>query len=305
MTFLSLALDLLLEQLRPLRSGNRLYGGFARYVNRLARNFNAGRYGDGVVSWLLAVLPLMLITVIISLLLRHAGEAFALIWSVGVLYFALGFRHFSYFYTDILQTLQRGDLARARDLIGEWRGCSAAELDESEIARVAIELGLVYSHRHVFGVMTWFIVLGPAGAIGYRLSALLAVRWGSVRDDDSRIFGQFALRAHEVIDWVPARLTALGFAVAGDFMGAIECWRADAAAWPESNRGVVLAAGAGALGVRLGGVLRREGGIEDRPPLGDGDEAGLDYMHAAIGLIWRALVLWMFLILLATVASWF
>jgi len=67
----------------------------------------------------------------------------------------------------------------------------------------------------------------------------------------------------------------------------------------------VLAAGAGALGVRLGGVLRREGGIEDRPPLGDGDEAGLDYMHAAIGLIWRALVLWMFLILLATVASWF
>jgi len=305
MTFLSLAFALLLEQLRPLRSGNRIYGGFARYVTRLARNFNAGRYGDGVVSWLLAVLPLMLATVMISLLLQRAGGVFALAWNVGVLYLALGFRHFSYFYTDILQALQRGDLARARDLVGEWRGRSAAELDESEIARVAIELGLVYSHRHVFGVIAWFIVLGPAGAIGYRLAALLATRWRGARDGDARTFGRFALRAQEIIDWVPARLTALGFAAAGDFMGAIECWRERAAAWPESNRGVVLAAGAGALGVRLGGVLRREGGIEDRPLLGDGDEAGVDYMQAAVGLIWRALVLWMFLILLATVASWF
>jgi cobalamin biosynthesis protein CobD/CbiB len=305
MTFISITFALLLEQLRPLRSGNRLYGGFARYVTRLARNFNAGRYGDGVVSWLLAVLPLMLGTVIVSWLLHRAGGAFALAWNVGVLYLALGFRHFSYFYTDIEQALQRGDLIHARELIGEWRGRSAAELDESEIARVAIELGLVYSHRHVFGVIAWFIVLGPAGAIGYRLAALLAARWGGARDGDSRAFGQFALRAYEIIDWIPARLTALGFVIAGDFMGAVECWRNQAAAWPEPNRGVVLAAGAGALGVRLGGVLRRNGGIEDRPSLGDGDEAGLDYMQAAIGLIWRALVLWMFLILLVTIASWF
>jgi len=274
-------------------------------VTRIARNFNAGHPRDGMVSWLLAVLPLMLVTVVVSLLLQHAGAMFALAWNAGVLYLALGFRHFSYFYTDITQALERGDLARARDLVGEWRGRPAAELDESEVARVAIELGLVYSHRHVFGVVAWFIVLGPAGAIGYRLAALLAVRWGGARDGDTRAFGQFARRAYEIIDWVPARLTALGFAAAGDFMGAVECWRARAAAWPEPNRGVVLAAGAGALGVRLGGVLRREGGIEDRPLLGDGDEAGLDYMQAAIGLIWRALVLWMFLILLATIARWF
>jgi cobalamin biosynthesis protein CobD/CbiB len=282
-----------------------LYGEFGRYVNRLARSFNAGRYNDGVMSWLLAILPLTLVTVIVSVLLQRAGAVFMIAWNVGVLYLALGFRHFSYFYTDIVRALQNDELVRARELIGEWRGRPARELDESEIARVAIELGLVYSHRHVFGVIAWFIVLGPVGAIGYRLAALLAARWGGARDEDLRTFGQFALRAYEIIDWIPARLTALGFAAAGDFMGAIECWRARAAAWPESNRGVVLAAGAGALGIKLGGVLHREGGIEDRPLLGDGDEADLNYMHAAIGLIWRALVLWMFLILLVTVASWF
>jgi cobalamin biosynthesis protein CobD/CbiB len=192
-------------------------------------------------------------------------------------------------------------------LVGEWRGRSGTELQSGEIARVAIELGLVYSQRHVFGVIAWFIVLGPAGAIGYRLAALLAVRWGRGLDDRDVAsgFGQFARRAYEIIDWIPARLSAISFAAAGNFMGAVECWRERSSAWPDPNQGVLLAAGAGALGVKLGGVLHRQGGIEDRPLLGDGDEADLDYMHSAIGLIWRALVLWMFLILFGTLANLF
>ena len=102
-----------------------------------------------------------------------------------------------------------------------------------------------------------------------------------------------------------SRLTAAGFAVAGDVMGAVECWREQAVSWRPPSKGILLAAAAGALGVRLGGVLHQERGIEYRPPLGDGDDADVDYMQAAVGLIWRALVLWLFLIALATIASWF
>ena len=91
----------------------------------------------------------------------------------------------------------------------------------------------------------------------------------------------------------------------GDFTGAIECWREQAALWRLRSHGILLAAAAGALGVKLGGVLHEEGGIVYRPQLGDGDDADVDYMQAAVGLIWRALVLWLFLILLATIASWF
>jgi len=305
MTLISLVAALLLEQWRPLRTGNRLYVAFARYVNRLARNFDAGHYRDGVISWLLAVVPVTLATLIVYLVSRHTSGLLALAWNVVVLYLALGFRQFSHFYTDVMVALRGNDLARAREVLSTWRGESAQELTASEIARVAIELGLMRSHRHVFGVMAWFVVLGPVGAIGYRLAALLNDRWGAARDEETGAFGLFAARAFEVIDWVPVRLTAVGFAVAGDFMGSVECWREQAAAWRSYAQGIIFAAAAGALGVKLGGVLHQDSGIEYRPQLGDGDEADVDYMQAAVGLIWRALVLWLFLILLATIASWF
>ena len=96
-----------------------------------------------------------------------------------MLYLALGFRQFSHFYNAVMQAL-RAQICHAHAKRDWWRGESARELSASEAARVALELGLVGSHRHVFGVMAWFAVLGPVGAIGYRLAALLNDRWGSV-----------------------------------------------------------------------------------------------------------------------------
>ncbi len=305
MTFLSLVVALLVEQWRPLRTGNIIFVWFTRYITTVARNLKAGRYRDGAAAWLLVVAPVALIAGVGYVLLRHLNPFAALAWNVGVLYLALGFRQFSHFFTDILQALQRGDLPKAREFVALWRGKSAQELQPGEVARVTIELGLVGSHRHVFGVMMWFAAFGPAGAIAYRIAAMLNDRWSERDDEKQGSFGQFAVRAFAIMDWVPVRLTALAFAVAGDFMGAVECWREQAQRWRPPSHGLVLAAAAGALGVRLGGELHEYGTLEYRPELGTGDEADTDYMQAAIGLMWRALVLWLFLIALTTIASWF
>ena len=197
MTFLALVGALLLEQWRPLRAGNRLYLAFARYVNRIAHNFNAGQYRDGVNSWLLAVIPVMLVTLIVYSIARHVNGFLvlaSLAWNIAVLYLALGFRQFSHFYNDIMLALTAGDLARAREILGRWRGEATRELPAGEIARMAIEQGLIRSHRHVFGVMAWFVVLGPVGAIGYRLAALLGDRWGAAQEGEAAAFGLFARR---------------------------------------------------------------------------------------------------------------
>jgi adenosylcobinamide-phosphate synthase len=120
----------------------------------------------------------------------------------------------------------------------------------------------------------------------------------------SDAFARFATRAFEIIDWVPARLTALSFAAAGNFQDAVDCWRSQANAWADEAQGIILASGAGALGVKLGGELHEYGRVRYRPDLGTGEEADADFLTSAVGLIWRAMVVWMLLLLVVTVAYW-
>ena len=106
------------------------------------------------------------------------------------------------------------------------------------------------------------------------------------------------------MDWVPLRLSAISFAVVGDFEDAVYCWRSQASAWAQQGIGIVLASGAGALGVKLGEPLNYGGNIEFRPELGLGDDADADYLDSAVSLVWRTVVLWLVLLLLLTLAGW-
>jgi adenosylcobinamide-phosphate synthase len=122
-------------------------------------------------------------------------------------------------------------------------------------------------------------------------------------------FGKPARALLALLDWVPARLTALSFAVVGDFEDAAYCWRIQAKTWPTTEGGepigTVLASGAGALGLQIGGPLQQlVGEPYYRPDLGIGDAVQSDVLPSAVGLVWRALVLWLLLILLITLANW-
>ena len=311
MKFLALACALLLEQAWPLRRGNPLYAAFERYADYLERQFNGLQASHGAIAWLVAVLPLALLTLAGYAALREASVLLAMAWSVAVLYVAMGFRRFSHCFTEIAQALRatkqvplggEQNINLARDVLGRWRGVPADELNATEISRVAIELGLLQAHRYVLGPIFWFVVLGPAGALVYRAADLLADRWGKQLQPEQRAFAQFAERAFFWIDWLPARITAASFSIAGNFEDAAYCWRTQAASWGRGAEGVVLASGAGALGVKLGGVLREEGMLNQRPELGIGDEVNVEDLRGVVGLIWRALVLWLVLLLIVSLA---
>lgn len=302
MTFLSLVAALLLEQVRPLRQTNRAYLLFTRYAMGIERHFNGGQYRNGVIGWLLVVLPVVLVTVAAYLLLARVSPWLGWLWNVAVLYLTMGFRQFSHYFTDIMEALREGRLDVARDYLGRWRGESAAEFSANEIARVAIELGLISSHRKVFGTIACFIALGPAGAVLYRMAAMLGEKWGLRSDPEFGPFGRFADRFFFWLDWLPSRFTAASFAIVGNFEDAVYCWRTQALSWAMPTHGILLASGGGAIGVRLGDTLHQYGTLQFRPEMGTGDEADVDYMQSAVGLIWRALVLWVFVLLLVSVA---
>ncbi len=305
MTLISLVLVFLIEQLRPLPPANPVHSLLSGYTKNVAGQFNAGERRQGVFAWLVAVLPWVLGVLLVHSLLDSASDVLTLAFNVVVLYFLVGFRQFASRFNAILEALRNEDTDAARQELAGWRDQSAEELESGEIAKLAIENGLIGVHRHIFGVMFWFVVLpGPSGAVLYFLSAMLVDGWGVRSGEDYIEFGGFARKAFEVLDWIPARLTAITFAIVGNFEDALYCWRTQSNAWGDAGQGAVLAAGAGALGVRLGDAIHQDGTVVFRPELGLGDQADVNYMASAMNLAWRSVLIWLFLIALVTLAVW-
>lgn len=304
MSLLSLIAVFLIEQLQPLNYRRFVAQPLEIWADFIESRFNAGVYRYGVFAWCLAVLlPVLMVGAVYGLLYSLNP---ILVWglNVGVLYLTMGFRQFSHYYTDIQLALRLGDLERARHLLSEWQGRSAYGLGAEAIARLSIEGALGASHRHVFGVLLWFVILpGPCGALLYRLSAVIAERWVAKNSRENNDFSIFPVQVFGMIDWLPLRATASAFAIVGDFEDAVYCWRTQPQQWPDRDLGIVLASGAGALGVQLGSPVADGVEVSDRAELGLGDPADVDFMQSAVGLVWRATVLWMLLLFLLGLAS--
>src|SRR6266545_4396279 len=298
MSVLAIIAALVVEQWRPLGDRKGVAAALAGWAAWLEHSFNGGEHRHGVVAWLVAVLPAVAAAIFLHILFFQMSALLALAFNIAVLYLTLGFRQFSHYFTDIQIAIKSGDLDRAGALLDAWRGAPGVVRTHEEVIRLAIEGALVASHRHVFGVLLWYLLLpGPSGAILYRLAAYLASRW-----KDLGAFGRFAQAAFHVLEWPAVRLTAAAFAVVGDFEDAVYCWRTQARSWPDPDAGIVLAAGAGAMGVRLGMPVQDVDGMQPRPELGVGEPAEGPFLDSTVGLLWRAVVVWVFALALLTIA---
>src|SRR5262245_6199662 len=228
MSVLAIIAALLAEQWRALDNQRYVDQALATWAGWLEQAFNGGERNHGMVAWLVAVLPPVVGAILINQLLLKMHFLLALAFNVVVLYFTLGFRQFSHHFTELQLAVKSGDIERARALLEEWRGASGVVRTREEVIRLAIEEALLAAHRHVFGVILWYVLLpGPSGAILYRLAATLAVRWRGLGT-----FGRFPQRAFRWLEWPAVRLTAASFAVVGDFEDAVYCWRTQARNWP-------------------------------------------------------------------------
>jgi cobalamin biosynthesis protein CobD/CbiB len=285
MNVLAIIAALLIEQWRPLAERRSVAGALAGWAAWLEQSFNGGERRHGTVAWCVAALPAVVATALAGVLLQQLGFVFSLLFNVAVLYLTLGFRQFSHHFTAIQLAMKSADVDRARAELDAWRGASGVVRSREEVIRLAIEEALLASHRNVFGVLLWYVVLGPAGAVLYRLAAYFAARWKGFGP-----FGEFSQRAFYLLEWPAVRLTAAAFAMVGDFEDAVYCWRTQARGWHDPNAGVVLAAGAGAMGVRLGMPVQELDGVRPRPELGLNEAADAPFLDSAVGLVWRALV---------------
>lgn len=300
MSFLSLLVALILGYYRPESQPDWLRNLVRPAAAWLEQNFNNGRKQHGMLAWAIAALVPAIAIGIASYALCRVSALLGLLFSIAILYVVLRVGHFSNKPDQIADKLRTGQLDEARALLEEWQGSDAHAYDASHVATAGIENTLRNAHYELFGPIFWFLLLGPAGALLYRLSWVLKSEWAEKHDG----FGIFPAQIFGWLDWLPARFTAAGFAVVGNFEDAVYCWRTQANTWSDEAQGIILASGAGALGVRLGDPLPAKDLLEYRPELGMGDDPDADYLQSAAGLVWRVLVVMMAAMLLLTFAHW-
>jgi adenosylcobinamide-phosphate synthase len=210
---------------------------------------------------------------------------------VGVLYTVIGHRSLHEHACAVQQALGRGNLPEARQRVALMVSRDTADMSATRIAGAAAESILENGNDALFGALFWFLVAGAPGALLYRLVNTLDAMWG-YRTLRYRYFGWAAARGDDLLNLLPARLTALTYALAGRFRTALRCWRQQGPLWDSPNAGPVMAAGAGALRVRLGGGAFYHGQWRIRPELGEGADPEAIDITRALGLVQRALLIW-------------
>ncbi len=217
--------------------------------------------------------------------------------TVLILYLAIGARSLFEHAARVAEPLARGDLEAARAAVGRIVSRHTDELDAAGVSRAAVESVLENGNDAIFGAIFWFVVLGVPGALLYRLVNTLDACWG-YRNARYLRFGWAAARLDDLLNYFPARLTALSYAVAGRASLALASWREQGRLWESPNAGPVMAAGAGALTLRLGGPAVYHGQWRQRPWLGAGRDPEAEDIDRAVALVRRALLLWLVVLVL-------
>lgn len=320
MGFVALIFALLIEQGRSLSGDNPVHRAAAGLADLVRAASDAGERQHGVFGWVAVVAVGVGGVALLEWLAQMLHPVALFVVHVGVLYLTIGFRQFSHAFTEIQVALASDDTDGARRVLERWLDQSDPDdLSGSAAPRDAGQRDLPAGDRACAGGcaparLRTALLVHPAarcrgaGAVPPRRVARAAlgtaVAEGARKVDEP--YGDFALRAYRAIDWLPARLSAAGFAIVGNFEDAIYCWRgAVAAGTTDDQRALLLASGGGALGLRVA-----EPALEARWASGEqgfewqGAEPDANGLRSSVGLVWRSVVLWISLFAMLSIAAW-
>lgn len=274
--------------------------GFGRMAAWIEQKFNVHEgsgMSAGVIAAFTLIAPLTLLTYLIVNYLP-----LPILFETLILYLALGGRSLVEHADQVHHALVTGNTNEARRFTGYLVSRDTSDMSERDMSRATIESTLENGCDAVFAPLFWFLIGGAPLALCYRLTNTLDAMWG-YRTKRFLHWGWAAARFDDVLNYLPARLTALTYALTGQFINAVSCWRAQASSWKSPNAGPVMSSGAGALTLQLGGPAHYHGSLQQRPALGSGPEPMAGDINRATALLQRGMLMWS-AIALAVAGGW-
>lgn len=228
----------------------------------------------------------------------------SIVISPVIVYFCIANNSLKQHSDNILQALNANDLPLARKQVSMIVSRQTERMTESDVRKAAIESVLENGADAVFAPIFWFIIAGPAGAVLYRLSNTLDAMWG-YKNQRYLHFGWAAARFDDLLNWVPARLTALSYAIIGETTQALRCWKSQAALLESPNAGVVMTSGAGALNIQLGGPAWYHGKLKNKVFFGSEKPTRNVDINRANKLISHSLLMWLVVVIVVEILGFY
>lgn len=284
MALITVLLSLLIEHYLGTLEEFRRFRWFSIFTDQM-RNALPERLGDSPLAVALVLGLPTLVVLAFAAAFAHTWLVLSFIFGLLVLLYSFGPQDIETRIEAYIEARERGDDESARWHVAEVVGTDIPE-DPQLVTRAMVETALVEMNERLLAIIFWFAVFGPAGALLYRLTVLLRAR---TRNDEGA-FAEWTGRFHFALGWFPARLTGLGYAMAGSFVDAIQYWRDEAGKWRDLNRGVLIASGLGAL----------QYGVAETA----GTEPEIDDLRATVALLRRTIVVWVVALAIVTLAGW-
>lgn len=292
MTYILVAilLAILLDRLAPNRNGIQIWSWYSDWVESIEQRFNGGTRAQGLSAVFVAVVPIAVGVFLAGLILGEILGILQFIFDVVVVYLCVDLYRLGNAAQAVSAALESGDINEAIAHLRELTGKDSGVRNETSVAHATVEAVLKQANSLVMAPLFWFIVLGPVGAVLQRMVSVLDRLWGH-RSTRFAEFGWAAARLDDLLGWIPARITALSYAIMGSFEDALHCWRRQAGMWSDINSGPLLASGLGAMHLESCEEQEEDAygnRVVSRAILPDAGD-----VRRVVALVWRVLLFWL------------
>jgi membrane protein required for beta-lactamase induction len=281
---ISLAIESYWEQVDKLRQ----YGWFETYRNWMMEKLQGLPLYDSPLGVVLVLGPLAFAVWLVDAMLGGVLSLFSFLFGIAVLIFCFGPRALSRDAQAYLSAAESGDHEQAMQYASEILGRPVDEQPQ-QLAQLVKDAILIHANDRLVAVMFWFALLGPVGAVIFRASTLL-------KDETVLLPDKFSHSVHDlfwVMNWIPARLCIIGYALAGNFIDTVSYWRSVNDFWIRDSDDLLVTSGNGAL--------RQDMRIDMAE---DGKELFIHGVAHAMSLVKRTVIVFLALLAILTLAGW-